>query len=1612
MPASKALSHQRGLRPMEQTPSWTFGSALTLLNETPTIHILDALDEFLLHSKEVILSPFPFRCKDPKDLNMLNEFTLRGVLFEDVSKNVSTANKLARILHVDPKEALRVITQTQQRIPEFESANKPSSLLGSRLHDDKDELKTGEKLARYASMLLKERRVVLRIAKNCLGRRYDENSTSTVRNLGKSIILDSSYAENAIESLRQCATDILSGSYKTGVSHAIDTIVYTETLLFMSELLSLLCEIIISSSGISPVTQWFRFMDETNFMISLGSFITNKECFVLLQSLATVVSLQVLDLENSFDTESQSYVNDGKLFKSIDEIISTRNVNSIVNYAWLIILYKKAIVVEEFSEMSVTFVKEFPLDKINASIAFFTEVLESSNVFLDVTKLNQFLQFDELYSIVLSNLLMVALPLMPMNVDTATCIQQVLSSAPPFIVEKFYDNPEVVNAIVLSRAKFPVSIPPYLKLASINGNFAFNEFRELKSYMSVFDKEEFGRICDIDSENTDLMKLSETVDLYPPYEVNNKLSLMLSYNTKAKVIPTKDDKVLVTFLYKYSGWAFLGRVIQNISKTFDITDSRKMLVLKDLLHLLVQTSAQVEKEDFVTALKAMSAYTDDSDILEILFRLLEQGLHNRNTEISAQVIKILTNLLPVYSPRIWPYLAKSSLLPNRGKESFMSIMFGSIEMVNGSYDFTNALIKFIGALTNDCLTNKHGFPDNLQGEVLGAMIEHAIVVFESFMNCNFDDGLQRLELGILLVGVFTSILSALNEVNSGNLGQSVPVKELSISADKIIRSFLAPEVASVRSPIPIFKMIKSVADTMNYYDFRDVTGLYSKNWIRSALKFSEILIITRSLVGLKPSQFERKMFTHLQDLIKIYSRGSFRKSVLDLITALTSGIWNDEPMPSMLSHLEQEYSQIFLRSLAADLTNLFDDYTIRVSVYDLLCSILDANQEGLSVLFISGRNVFGGSKSETSLSVSLLAILKKNANEMKYYPPSVTAHLLDAIALAFNSWTIANEDNSDEHFVKEILKPLESADGDLDDSKASIDLISACYSNKVIAKSAEILSLILFTTKSEAIKALITDGLLHKDSFVKNIPKFLCPKLQKGPTLQQITSQFEEHFPNYRLSQFTSSSQRRNRFSVNAIYALDIMESLFFSNGKWAEMKTMLENWSARMQDYYSQVAIAKSVGALITALCRRAPSKKLNSYVKLIPQILSLQRIEESQIVTTVTQLKLERVELAFLVAQTCTVVEGFQDDGQIALDIIEKSSIAFHGGSCTDENTPTTQRALLRLAHIALSTLRNEQNLIISRFSILRDFFDQVVSQGSRLIIAQLQNDVYLSRTDKTHKATDLGELLNDLRLVISIFKCFVSFNIPDSLQNELANSLIEQKTVDSYLSLYSFSHLIVVHDEPIFSHLTLMFVQLLLSVGVFAEKFITRNMFMVIRESVISQPLREGGITIQNSPQLHRNWTNGIMPIISATLTGPSNKTEVFNTIKAFRKQIGFCIESWAKDSQTLRVSSAVTWETTQICHFYQILSSIAKAENISSQSPTSVDMYILPGLDTPQRREDFLDYINNLLKHPKFLSSIIIPSTPEETKVLKTAGKAQDEFVKALISEISELKEFFN
>ena len=53
--------------------------------------------------------------------------------------------------------------------------------------------------------------------------------------------------------------------------------------------------------------------------------------------------------------------------------------------------------------------------------------------------------------------------------------------------------------------------------------------------------------------------------------------------------------------------------------------------------------------------------------------------------------------------------------------------------------------------------------------------------------------------------------------------------------------------------------------------------------------------------------------------------------------------------------------------------------------------------------------------------------------------------------------------------------------------------------------------------------------------------------------------------------------------------------------------------------------------------------------------------------------------------------------------------------------------------------------------------------------------------------------------------------------------------------------------------------------------------------------------------------------------------------------------------------------------------------------------TIDMRIFPGLESESEERIFVDCIENLLKHPKFLSSRIIPSSVEEQQIIERGGK---------------------
>jgi len=275
-------------------------------------------------------------------------------------------------------------------------------------------------------------------------------------------------------------------------------------------------------------------------------------------------------------------------------------------------------------------------------------------------------------------------------------------------------------------------------------------------------------------------------------------------------------------------------------------------------------------DDAQTILQYMSAYTDDSDIVEVILRLFEQALHARKVDILESIINFLTASMPFLSFRIWPYLSKSSLLSNGGKEGFASIIFGAIEMVNGDYKFTVSLIKLADSLVQNCLTLQDDYPEKSKSAILDRIIYHMILVFESFIHCRFNESYQKMEIGVLILDILSNILATVHGIVNETKSANRVAKIFSESSVRIIDSFLVAGTEFSRSALPILSMIESLSANMSLYEISDISGFWYDNWIRCSLAFSQLIISIRSVLNLPPSAFERSLFTKLTLLVNTF----------------------------------------------------------------------------------------------------------------------------------------------------------------------------------------------------------------------------------------------------------------------------------------------------------------------------------------------------------------------------------------------------------------------------------------------------------------------------------------------------------------------------------------------------------------------------------------------------------------------------------------------------------------------------------------------------------------------------------------------------------------------
>lgn len=1547
----------------------SFELALSLLQIPHDDKRLKSLNEFLLKNQELLSTPLVFQKTSNDALPSKEKLKTYG---EGVTEaHLKYAEEISKLLNISQKDAFRIIVDTLKRVPESNESQKTKTY-----SNDEFERQSKHKLYKlYISSIMRERRTVIRLIRTLVS---GESIPFIEKKFSEKIFQDGEFISNAITSL-QTFVDLINNNESDFAD-----IISSEISLTIVEMLKLLISLlIVVSTTANNVVKWFNFLKSNKFFTDLKDLIPEEfyEEIEALRSITTLLFLGFNTNDDSFDPISP-YLSDTNSIKSINSVLSKSSEDPLTLYAWTIILYTL-----DDAKTSVLFGETF------AQVhGYFAVKAAELDVFKRIEHFHQALHYDNLYSAIISSFLIAAVPFIQLSDKISYTYLQIFKDTPNTFVEKFFTNEDTQRLLFLAKAKFPEVIIPYLRILSINGAFAHDELSKLSSYMHTISSQNLD--YDNDTES-DTIILKNGLYVNPPYEQNKDVLLYLPESTRGKLVPTADPKTeAAIFQYNYNGWALIGRIMQNVS---GFEEDEEVLVT--ILELLSNTLGSVDYETSVDILESLSSFVDNGDILEIILKLFEQSLHQRNIRVLTPVADFLISLVGNFPQIVWSHLVRSDLLEHGGRGGLIATILGSVETVSGDYKFTISLLKLLNELVLNCISAPEDWTTQ-KNEVIPKFTSHAVQVFESFIYWNYKNSYQKFQIGTLIIDTFSKILYSVYGIDPESEINKKVTKSLAASASKVIKSFTNsfPDVRTIK---PIIAAVELLDQTPAVFDTSGRVGFWFDQWSRASLEFSKLVVSIRSVIGSPPSTLEISLFTKAPLLINAYTKHTvLRGDILQLLTQLVSAKWPTDS-PSLLSHLGDHHTGVLLASVSADLQHKFDDFKVKKYLYDFFSAVVEGNQKGLSMIFLNGRDIRDTTKKQSSI----LDILKNNVGRLDYYPESLSIHLVEAIAHAFNSWSSKKEEN-DVEFIQTLVKKLSDFKTGSSDLKNDDDIIQEAYRYKLNSRIAEICALFIFTSKDEKASKPIVD-LLSDGKVVELIKPLYQPFGYRASLHENLNNNFESKWPSYKLQQFIRSPLANStRYGENAVYDLRLLDDILGNNPYWTGnnltkgYRSEVISASLNIQYVSSQISAAKSWGALLTAYVKKF--KISSTFVEIIKKLLQA-NIDEGVKVNLFEEIYRVRVELSFFFLYSITKDRELKENEiveimRLALQLATSADVDFLGSVLSSK--ADIYRPLLRIVSNLLSASKKNTKVIEILSTDLLEFFEFVIAKGTSVILGSIQSDI---------SSPDIGGRVEDLYLIISLFKGLVATNPPTSFTTKMSTLLVDFGTLKAILNVYSSSHLLKVNNEPLFADLTLSFMLELVSVDSIAEQLISSGLFSTLIQSPISLIIQEGNISVQSSPRYHNIWSNGLLAIILTLLSkfGARLLPEICVFVNYFIKQISSTIQSWSQDS--LAITIPALQETEQIIILQRALKVLYYEFGLNIQNMQQQTAEIIPELDSKKGRKALSDAFTHLLAHPKFLTSRIIPTTFEEQRMFEGEDKIRTPLVEQLASQIGELKQ---
>lgn len=1566
-------------------------------------NLLTVLQENVGFLVKFQIAPREDQQKEIDPSSLLKTFEVNGKSYTNNLSQIelSIVAELSTLLNIEPKQLLKFFSIVSNKLIKSNDYTNDFKLIESdnksRFDNGKDQL-TNFYISQYIGEISSVYKLLALLLKDSLrAESYDilnnedaATMKSIVATVDKSVpvIIESSIStiQTVVEKLTSLkdSDDQLSNLIKAQLSN-----------LLLDILNSIETALVYSSNGfsINSIVEWFKLTESTEYFTNV---IDDLEKLITLQSLSTVIGLSFFDLEFNYGSlDDYSFMNSAKDLNKITELILSTDSNPIILYAWSIILHRKQTVLEMFPEdpKSIEFQSELnngPLREMKdvyTSLAINAEKLDVSNALL---RCNNSISYEESFTNVIGTFVVIYIPYIQPTEKIVDTISTILKSSSNSTIEKFFCSESVEELMILLKAKMPLSLDMFVSLISINANLAIEELNSLSSYMHLFDTKTFNLKYSIDDQQPELINLTSNVQILPPFEREGELCLVMGEGTKGQIISTAqlDNQSLVVFLYEYNGWSLIGRVIKNLSINL-LEEDIKFKTIERLISLL--TVVINGSNNFDVVLKSLNEYLDDFDLIDVIFRILDQSLtlkHTKTVSIILEFLDALTN--NGYAHRVWSYIYKSDLFSSKQNIGLIADILGKAEIPSGEFDTTISLFQLGLSLLSDSLKFHENVSTKLKSHVLNQIVLHGVRIFEHLITWNFKYSYQRFKLGFLISKFFNKILIIHNGVKDYEYNYSKINEVLNESFETLANIFLIQYVEDVRTISFILHTLYNSNLSYSTISSNDLSGNWVKKWQLSSLELCTNLIKVRSsLAPEQPSTLEVTFYKSVKGLVNIYIFDeSLKKPILRFLKQLVVNNWGANNQPSLLTHLGTSHTQLFLQALHNDMSNEFNDDELLILLYDLFSSIMKNNQEGLSIVLITGKcniNSIETIKNEDS-NLSLFEVLKNALQNYKDYPSMVLLHILDSLSSLLTTWNGGLIKSDDTTFINKVLelalKPK------IEECRNPIELV---YNYKLKSKIVEILSLSLgvYHGKNKKCEDLINSK-LNDELFIKELPNVFQVAEFDITFKNEIRNKFNLKFGDrYSLDQFiVNNVHKSNDFDVDLKYNFELLDHLFKFDEDWLDIKRDIvkSNMNELLTD--SQLSLADSYNKLVTNYCNLNPLIVNQKYLQIARDLLNF-TVEEQAISKSNGDFKkfyVSRITLSFLICFTISKADSNTQkiDKSIILSIITSSSQLLESESLNliEELTTldvTYSNPLLKILLLSIRMIDNDDNqLVIENSTTFIDIWMNVICKGLNIIFSSIRNKAISIPNHEYGDDKLILKQIDDIKLIFQLLEKFLTLNFNSAIELEIAKITIESNVFNSIINLFGISHLIKINDDDIFGDLSLLFILEMAKNKLIAEKFVSKGIFQILNESTISLMIQRGHITPYVNDmrinRLHQLWVERILPIM-LTLIGHFKESIMFDICKfviTFKNQIGFTIHTWL-ETDTL-ISPIVIEETEQIIMFAKILNSFDCYNFISIEMNKPVnEVKLIPGLDTIEERRDFVNVINYLLSHPKYLSS---------------------------------------